>query len=1136
MPLTITLHRTDDNRAEVYVAGEHIASFDPAALRLDHPFVRPHQQASDPVAYGQRLLAALGGDNLKRMLTELPSAPQLESMIALHTTDAELAAIPWEFLHNGNEFLITRYLLVREVEVPNALLPAPPLSDQPWRLVVVASSPLLKEVYDEQGRQCDWQLMAPLPVEHELDLLRDDFQKQRLHLRWQQIAPTRSALIDELATIEPLLLHFAGHGAVVNGTPVLYFDDGAGKLDPQTASDLANHLRGMVMLAFLNACRTADSIEPGANLALTLVQHGIPVVLGNQYLVFDEAAAPVARTFYRFLATGLHPAQALYRARLQLQSHRRNEPLAWAVPVLYLARGYQWPKPPVGNQHQPPPPIEPPRPAISALNAPDYATGAFVGRQQELYELARLFVHDQKRIVTIRGTGGIGKTALAAALAHRLRFFFDDGIVALSLVLPGEHATLAAATVRRQLAMALGIDVKDEKSWSADEQEQEDLLITTIRSRRRMLVIWDNYETVLWRLGLETVTDDVAPFAPEQRDEAVAIQRLVRKLADSGAWMLFTTRQSPVGLPGEVCFPPIEAGQQLAGLNPEASVELMRRWISKRTPSETFLRQLADALDHHPLAMVLTIRRWDRGQDAENAFLEQLDQALAEARDPAAPVYQQTSVEISVRLSLAALPPKLQEALRCLTIIANPKITPLHAAVVWEMTEGSQWLVEPAHRQLETLQQTSLLLGHGYDQEHNRALTYAIQPVIATVLRRDAQAHDLSAARIRYGRWAAALVDQAYDSQHGINASAELAQQMQSLLPDIAEALAALPIAEQGWALWRATWVLNRLGDPATAWRLIEQANQFAQEHNDEALLSRVYHQQADLLVTRGDLDGALALYQQSLALWESLGDVQGKSATLHQMANVLVTRGDLDGALALYQQSLALDESLGDVQGKSATLHTMANVLVTRGDLDGALALYQQSLAIKERLGDVQGKSATLVMMAQVQFMRGEHDQALCNARESLRLLQAMGAQPDAAKVAEIIQRMEAIRRQAAAPTQGVEGSAQIEEATTALAALLEQLPPTQRAEAQVLLQVAPLLIGAAALLGRADADAERKALAVVLEQAADLAAAGEAAGSPWLAAAATLRTLAGWLAGAPVDLDALAEPYRGLMRQVME
>jgi hypothetical protein len=174
--------------------------------------------------------------------------------------------------------------------------------------------------------------------------------------------------------------------------------------------------------------------------------------------------------------------------------------------------------------------------------------------------------------------------------------------------------------------------------------------------------------------------------------------------------------------------------------------------------------------------------------------------------------------------------------------------------------------------------------------------------------------------------------------------------------------------------------------------------------------------------------------------------------------------------------------------------------------------------------------------MMAQVQFMRGEHDQALCNARESLRLLQAMGAQPDAAKVAEIIQRMEAIRRQAAAPTQGVEGSAQIEEATTALAALLEQLPPTQRAEAQVLLQVAPLLIGAAALLGRADADAERKALAVVLEQAADLAAAGEAAGSPWLAAAATLRTLAGWLAGAPVDLDALAEPYRGLMRQVME
>jgi tetratricopeptide (TPR) repeat protein len=130
----------------------------------------------------------------------------------------------------------------------------------------------------------------------------------------------------------------------------------------------------------------------------------------------------------------------------------------------------------------------------------------------------------------------------------------------------------------------------------------------------------------------------------------------------------------------------------------------------------------------------------------------------------------------------------------------------------------------------------------------------------------------------------------------------------------------------------------------------------------------------------------------------------------------VLVTRGDLAGAMALYEQSLAIKDGLGDVRGKSATLHAMANVLVTRGDLAGAMALYEQSLAIKDGLGDVRGKSATLANMAVVQFRQGEHERALTNARTSLQLLQAMGATPDAAQVAQIIEQMEAARSGGAA------------------------------------------------------------------------------------------------------------------------
>jgi tetratricopeptide (TPR) repeat protein len=127
----------------------------------------------------------------------------------------------------------------------------------------------------------------------------------------------------------------------------------------------------------------------------------------------------------------------------------------------------------------------------------------------------------------------------------------------------------------------------------------------------------------------------------------------------------------------------------------------------------------------------------------------------------------------------------------------------------------------------------------------------------------------------------------------------------------------------------------------------------------------------------------------------ERLGDLKGKAATLHAMASVLVTRGDLDGAMRLYQQSLELEERLGDLQGKAATLHAMANVLVTRGDLDGAMRLYQQSLELDERLGNLQGKAITLGTMGQALWAQGKHGEAIASLWSGLKLLRQLKIEP---------------------------------------------------------------------------------------------------------------------------------------------
>ncbi len=985
MPITICLQRTAIDRAEARINDQPLTSFEPAALLVDQPLFSQRPVPSDPLAYGRRLFAALGGDTLRAMLAALPRAPHHDSLIAIETDDPELAAIPWEYLHDGDEYLIFTYLFVREV--PNAPLPAPPDPALPWRLVVMGSDPLVQEVRDPKtGLFAGYAPLPRLKVVQELDLLRDDLARQTppAPIRWQRIAPTRQALIDDLVTTEPILFHYTGHGDVENGKPVLCFDDGTGCMDPRPVADLAADLRGGTYFAFLNACRTADSREPGANLALALVRHGIPAVLGMQYQVLDEAAAHVARTFYRGLAAGQHPAQALYRARLQLKNQLRSEPREWAVPVLYLARGYVWQvQRPALNE--PLPPLEPPAPDTAQLRAPDPASGRFVGRDRELLDLARLFINEQRRIVTIRGAGGMGKTALVNALAHRLRFHFRDGIVAISLFLPGENVPLRAATVRRSLADLLGIQHPAfDRPDAADEQEL--VLAEALRSRPRLLLIWDNYETVLWRLGREESDPRSAPFDEGQRAEAAAVQRLVRLLADKGVHLLFTTRQSPVGLAGEAFYPPAEQGHQLDGLEPRDSVSLLRNRVGQRVPSTAFLEQLAAAVGHNPLALELAAARWAKSHDDEATFITNLRDELSKASDPSAQMYQQSSLEINVRLSLNALPTDLRADLLALTIIANPLIVPQHGAVIWGLED------EQAHTRLELLNQASLLQGQGYDEQRNRASAYSMQPVIAGVLARLAQGADLGAARARYARWADQLVTRAYSRESGIDTDAEVAALTHFFLADIAAAIPYLPPEQRGWAAWRAAWVLERLGQPAQAEQSISLAETTASETENQELLSRVYHQKATLLVTRGDLDGAMRLYEQSLAIKERLGDVRGQSATLHAMANVLVTRGDLDGAMQLYEQALAIQERLRDVQGQSATLHAMANVLVTRGDLDGAMRLYEQALAIQERLRDVQGKSATLHQMAGVLVTRGDLDGAMQLYEQSLAIRERLG------------------------------------------------------------------------------------------------------------------------------------------------
>ena len=206
--------------------------------------------------------------------------------------------------------------------------------------------------------------------------------------------------------------------------------------------------------------------------------------------------------------------------------------------------------------------------------------------------------------------------------------------------------------------------------------------------------------------------------------------------------------------------------------------------------------------------------------------------------------------------------------------------------------------------------------------------------------------------------------------------------------------------------------VLNALGvayrsrgDYSKATDFLKQSIKLAKDDkNLESLKASALYDLGWIQDDWGNKQEAIALYQQSLELYEKIGNVGGKAASLHNLAVIYANRGDVGEAIALYQQSLELYEKIGDVQGKAASLHQLAGIYANRGDVEKAIALYQQSLELEEKIGNVQGKAASFAMLGQLLAdEKGDFEQALNYLQQSLEILQHLHS-PDAETVRRII------------------------------------------------------------------------------------------------------------------------------------
>jgi predicted ATPase len=150
----------------------------------------------------------------------------------------------------------------------------------------------------------------------------------------------------------------------------------------------------------------------------------------------------------------------------------------------------------------------PPRVEIESNNLPVVRT-AFIGRDRDVAELKALL--SDHSLVTLVGSGGVGKTRLAVQVGTELLEAYPDGVWLVDLAPIADPELVSSVTGR-----ALGMNQQ------ADRRVDE--AIPLWLKRKKLLLIFDNCEHIVGTLG--PIAAAILRVAPDVRILATSRQAL----------------------------------------------------------------------------------------------------------------------------------------------------------------------------------------------------------------------------------------------------------------------------------------------------------------------------------------------------------------------------------------------------------------------------------------------------------------------------------------------------------------------------------------------------------------------------------------------------------------------------------
>jgi predicted ATPase/DNA-binding SARP family transcriptional activator len=570
----------------------------------------------------------------------------------------------------------------------------------------------------------------------------------------------------------------------------------------------------------------------------------------------------------------------------------------------------------------------------------------FIGRARELEDVVDLIEARGLRLVTLTGTGGIGKTRLALAVAERLAGHFEDGVWFADLSPLSDPASVIPA-----LAQVFAV-----------AEASEHALATHLADKHALLVV-DNFEHVV----------QAAPSLTTLLESAPRLATLV-------------TSRSPLRVSGEHAYnvPPLAIPDRrhddLEAIADSEAVRLLlarARAVNQQLElDEATAPELADVcvvLEGLPLAIELAGATLRNLAPAE--LLERLRASFRFLADgPVDVPHRQRTIWATIAWSHGLLGAAKRALFGRLAVFSGGWTTEAAAEVCGATSET-----------LSSLREKGMIYSVG---GRFGMLTPIREFALETLVPSEAD----SLAR----RHAAYFTELASAFEVRVRTHGFEPDNLDRFRADYENVRAALRWAHdagerQLFARLAASFgVHSYVGGPypeAREW--LEVA--FADPPEDAVLHGRVGRSLGMVCFAQGDHRRSQAVHERAISLFRSAGETELEAKSLNNAAIAAVHLAEYDRARELLMQCRERARALGDEQMQARLEHYVLNALGSIELLEGrpreAERWWAECLRLCERLREREGAATALMNLGLAALSEDRLDDATGRFRDGLRL-----------------------------------------------------------------------------------------------------------------------------------------------------